>query len=206
LILVSSVLLHLLAQPASAQPALPKARDEIEFRILTPSDFLAAHPPVEAAHPAGFNAVSCVRIGWPAGLPIEYSVRGSGAAAGVSAVMPGARFVAFFDRQCSWWSSQPEDPSYALLHEQVHFAIAEHAARELTQAMRRDARVVRGYGSSRDQARSALEQRLLSLATEAQIAARREHTAFDSETSRDRSPEVQQRWVDRYETHLGVEF
>jgi hypothetical protein len=116
------------------------------------------------------------------------------------------RFVALFDRKCSWWSPDAEDPAYALLHEQVHFAIAEYAARTLTAEIRGKGRAIRGYGATRDAAVADLEQSLQRLVSRAKWAARREHDAFDSETLRDRSPAVQERWIQLYEKRLGVNF
>jgi hypothetical protein len=203
-------LLGLPAHPAASQlqqsirtgatsPEVPASPDEIQFRPLREADFLSTRPPQESAgHPAGVNAVSCLRIGWLGGFPIEFTVRGKR----VSAVAPIPRFVAFFDRRCSWWSPTPEDPSYALLHEQVHFAIAEHAARTLTEESK--GRVVRGFGSTSEEAQADLEESLRLLASQARWAARRKHDAFDSETSRDRSRALQQKWVDRYQERLGT--
>jgi hypothetical protein len=217
--LVTIALLHplrSLADPDSARQtpdsrraadssARSSAQDEIQFRLLSRADFLASHPPRETAgHPAGLNAVSCLRIGWR-GLQVEFSARGGGLReAGVSASVRTPRFVALFDRRCSWWSPEPENPAYALLHEQVHFAISEHAARMLTEEMRSKGRVIRGYGPTRDAAVASLEENLRGVASQAKWAARREHDAFDFETLRDRSQSVQQRWVDRYEEKLGV--
>ena len=116
------------------------------------------------------------------------------------------RFVAFFERSCSWWSPEPEDAAYALAHEQIHFAIAEYEARKLTQEMRTKNRTVRGRGRTRDEAVANLEQNLRGLASSAQLAAGREHDAFDSATLRDRSQSVQQEWMDRYEKLLDIEF
>jgi hypothetical protein len=195
--------LCLLAEPNSPQEI---AEEEIEFRILSRADFLATQPPPEAAgHLAGLNAVSCLRIGWR-GLSIDLSVPGGSSEGRVSATVASPRFVALFDRKCSWWHPQPEDPAYALMHEQVHFAIAEYAARTLTQEMRTKKRVIRGNGPSRDAALANLNQSLEHFASRAKWAARREHDAFDAATRRDRSSKVQQEWVHLYEERLSIKF
>jgi len=116
------------------------------------------------------------------------------------------RFIALFDRECSWWSPRSKDTAYALVHEQVHFAIVEYAARVLTQEMRTDNRMVRGYGSNQEDALAELTQNLRALASQAMRSARREHEAFDWETLRDRSAAVQQEWVRRYEGRLGIKL
>jgi hypothetical protein len=189
-----------LADPPAAEP------DEIQFRSLTPDDFRAAHPPSEAVgHPMGFHAISCLRIGWPAGLRAEFSERqDSGGQRRVSASITQPSFVALFDRSCSWWSPELADHGYALTHEQVHFAISEHAARALSKEMRIERVAVRGYGDSPKAALANLEQNLERTASRARREARREHDAFDAETRRDRSPEVQEKWVRAYEERLGI--
>jgi len=192
-------------QASSDSPAGSAVQDEIRFRLLSETDFLASHPPVEMArHPADLDAVSCLRIGWYA-LRIEFSEPGVGPFDGaISASVRTPQFVSFFERTCSWWSPHPEDPAYALAHEQVHFAIAEYEARQLTQEMRARGRTVRGRGRTRGEAVANLEQKLRSLASNAQMAAAREHVAFDSATLHDRARSVQQEWIDRYEKRLGI--
>jgi hypothetical protein len=192
--------------PGAADPRVADAAaspHEIQFRLITEADFLAKHPPPDLVqHPAGLNAVSCLRIGWPAGFHIDF--RSTGFSESTTSASASPRFVALFDRSCSWWSSKPEDAGYALLHEQVHFAITEYAARALTEELRTAGRVLRGYGPTRSDALANLEQSMRTTAFRARMAARREHDAFDAETSRDRSEAVQQKWVDRYEKRLGV--
>ncbi len=188
------------------------AENEIQFRRLSEADFLATHPPPNPPpemprHSAGLIAVSCVRIGWPADLRIELSVRRDAyPRRRVSATVSTPMFVALFDRDCSWWSPKPKDAAYALLHEQVHFAIGEYAARVLTQEMRTDGRIVRGYGARQEDAVAALMQNLRGLASQAMRSARREHEAFDWETRRDGSTAVQHKWIRQYEERLGLKL
>ena len=114
--------------------SLDTTQNEIQFRLLSEADFRARHPPPNPPpempwHSAGLNALSCVRVGWP-DLRIEFSMRGDAALRRrISATVFNPRFVALFDRECSWWSPKPKDRAYALMHEQVHFAIVEYAAR-----------------------------------------------------------------------------
>jgi hypothetical protein len=49
--------------------------------------------------------------------------------------------------------------AYALIHEQVHFAIAEHAARMLTEGMRAKRRVIRDAAGGRQAAPVAVARR-----------------------------------------------
>lgn len=97
----------------------------------------------------------------------------------------------------SWWNPQlpPEKNSYVLQHEQIHFALMEIAARNLTQKLH----------SSKDKAisgttRDIVEKRLMAAVdkeiTAAQTQILKEHTAFDENTSLRYDPHRQQEWYD----------
>ena len=181
--------------------SLPSKDDVILFRVLTVEDFRAPHPPIAFAHRlAHFGAVSCISITAPPELRIDLSGR-----SGVSTIasISSPRFIAAFDPHCSWWSPEPSDPRYALQHEQVHFAIAEHAARELTREMAAAGTTVRAIGADRDAAISNLREKLQSTALQAVRRASLEHDAFDSATSASPTPEVQLEWVRRYKALLA---
>lgn len=220
--ILSSVLLVLLvsspsrplAQARSAEPAsndiernteLSNAQeDRITYRRLTTEDFLATGPPVEFWHRvANLKAVSCLRVVAASDLHVELSRReGVQKDLRVVAYLPHPRFVAVFDRLCSWWSPEPGDPAYALQHEQVHFAIAEYAARRLSIELQDTDTVVRSYGSSREAAMANLELKIRGLATRAMLSADREHKAFDAAVSASPAPGVQLEWVRKYESLL----
>jgi hypothetical protein len=145
---------------------------------------------------AHFDAVSCISIVASPELRIDLAERPRVSA---TASVSSPRFIAVFDPHCSWWSREPNDPGYALRHEQVHFAIAEHAARELTREMAAAGNTVRAIGADREGAISNLSEKLRITAYRAMRKASLEHDAFDSATSANPLPEVQLEWVRRYE-------
>jgi hypothetical protein len=149
---------------------------------------------------AHFDAASCISIVASSELRVDLAER-PGASASASVSSP--RFVAVFDPHCSWWSRESNDPGYALRHEQVHFAIEEHAARELTREMAAAGTTVRAIGADREAAITNLGDKLRNTALQAMRKASVEHDSFDSATSADRSPEVQLEWVRRYEALLN---
>lgn len=170
------------------------AGDEIPFRLLTEGDFLAKSPPPEVVwRSGGLEAASCLQIVWPAGQSLAFSERSvGGATRAVTVTLVRPRFAAVFDRSCSWWAPDPKDPAYALLHEQVHFAISEHAARELTRRLADPSQAIRARGASKQEAEARLQERLHTLANSAKRKASAEHKAFDSAARADRSVETQQ--------------
>lgn len=178
--------------------------DPITYRRLTRKDFLATGPPLQFSHrAANLKAVSCVSVVAASDLRVELSHREDVQAdLRIVASLPHPRFVAVFDRLCSWWSPEPGDPAYALQHEQVHFAIAEYAARKLSVELQDANTVVRTHGSSEKAAIAKLELKIRGLASRAMLSAGREHKAFDSAVSASRAPGVQLEWVRKYERLL----
>lgn len=197
-----------LAEPSVSKEATNGAGDEaaqLRFRLLSVEDFRASYPPLEFAHRADhLDAVSCLSIIAPPELKIDVSQAGASLGGPVSARVLRPRFVAIFDAECSWWGESPVDPEYALQHEQVHFAIAEHQARKLTQQLVRTGTIILALGADGHTAVANLGKKLRAMEAQAQQNAGREHAAFDTETLADRSPRTQLAWVQRYERLLGT--
>ncbi len=120
------------AEPQGGEfdPASIQGKDMIAYRELVPEDFLAAEPPEDMRpYAERMGALTCTNVfTFPdPQFVLEQTENGY-----VGHYL-NLDFVAAMDRECSWWN--PKDGSapreYVLQHEQVHFALAESAAREL---------------------------------------------------------------------------
>ncbi len=189
--------------------ALPKARlvdaaelthtDGIPYRRLTRADFRATAPPIEnARHAAQMSAFTCANVVPQRALQLEVRQTKPG---GATVARPSqVAFLAKMDRNCSWWNPELDDerPEYVLQHEQIHFAIAEIAARELT----RRVRALSATGDSPASAVAALQRAVDAVFRDAIEAMTTRNTDFDRDTSGRSDPVLQQRWYDQLSTEL----
>lgn len=192
-------------QPVSAVSALPEharprsstiAAASVDlasafgYRALTRGDFRAAQPPPEvAAHAESMGAWTCALIAPPSATRFRLLPAAGGR---FVAFVEGAVFRALFEPECSWWNQQAGgDPHYVLEHEQVHFALVELQARELT---RRFA-ALRIEVATPAEARDAFEQRYRELYDETGRALIEVNARFDAETSVRRDIGRQAEWL-----------
>ena len=208
------------AQGAPAQPpepgqppALPEPRtlyfspgdprDVVAWRPLSRDDFLGSEPPGELArHPGLVGAVSCIGMRMTeAGAPrVTLRHLPTGERRYV-AQLDRPRFTAIFDRMCSWWNENHDDPAYLLHHEQLHFDIAEVAARQLTVDMRGDMSL-RTSSSSREDATARLDVWIQIEVKRALELSQQRQEQFDRETSAVRSRKSQAEWDARLRSEL----
>ena len=188
--------------PARDRIVLPElsgvSDDVISWRPLDIGDFRAARPPASLwNHGERLNAVSCVFIGTDEEIILvverEAPVAGS---ARFRVRISSVRIVSLFDRSCSWWNTGvPHDRiAYTLEHEQIHFALAELAARRLQRVIgeRRDS--LEATAATAERARQRIQMQLDIALREISDALRDEHERFDSETSIRYDPIAQDRW------------
>jgi hypothetical protein len=189
--------------------ALPKAQlvdaaqlahdDGIPYRQLTRADFRATAPPIEnARHAARMSAFSCANVVPQRELQMEilHAQRDGEFVARPKQVA----FLARLDRNCSWWNPKQdaEEPDYVLQHEQIHFAIAEASARELTGRVRG----LSAAGDSPERAATALQRAIDDVFRDAIESSNTRNTAFDRDTSGRHEPVLQQRWYDELSAEL----
>jgi hypothetical protein len=168
------------------EPSQLAKTDGIPYRKLTRGDFRAKKAPIaNASHAAQMSAFSCASV-VPKG-ELQMELRQRSAAGAFVARTAQARFVAKMDRNCSWWNPAPSDeaPSFILQHEQIHFAIAELAARDLTQRVRQ----LSATGDSAEQAAAALQRDVDGVFREQGMTER--NADFDRDTSGRHDPELQ---------------
>jgi hypothetical protein len=121
------------ARPRAFDPELLRSGDIIYYRDLRRADFLAQDPPPEATGIHGeLGAATCVYLSTDPGTAIRASARDEQRGL-VRARVENLSFIAFMDRECSWWNPAPLSlpDEYILQHEQIHFALFEIAARRL---------------------------------------------------------------------------
>jgi hypothetical protein len=174
--------------------------DGIPYRTLRREDFQSPTPPMDDARHAGrMSAYSCANV-VPDGEPLM-EIRRPEQRGPFVARPQRIRFVGELDRRCSWWNpDQSGAPAtYVLQHEQIHFAIVELAARELTARVQRLA----GTGATPADAGAALQAQIDAVFEETLDAMRERHTEFDLETSGRVDPVVQERWLRVMEAELA---
>ena len=104
----------------------------------------------------------------------------------------------------SWWNPavSREKTAYVLQHEQIHFALMELAAQNLTQQAQVDIDAILVVDSSRQGAHGQLMEKITDLIQAGNDEIIKEHTAFDEDTSLYNDPEKQQWWFDRVNDQL----
>ncbi len=173
--------------------------DGIAYRKLTRDDFRAKdRPNSDSPDAERLSAFTCAYV-VPHG-EFLMDVRQDSVTGTFIARPRTIAFVATMDRDCSWWNpKQTGAPTaYVLQHEQIHFAIAEAAAHDLSS---RSAELS-ASGDSFEAAQAALQRATDALirAAEAQMGER--NLRFDADTSGRYEPDLQQRWYDELNTEL----
>ena len=173
--------------------------DGVPYRQLTRADFRATTPPIDnARHAAQMSAFSCVNVVPNGELQMEMRQAAPG---GEFVARPNQiAFLAKMDRSCSWWNPKQEGAqlTYVLKHEQIHFAIAEAAARELTLRVSS----LHATGDSSEQAAAALRRAIDGVLRDGMEEMIARNTDFDLATSGRREPDLQQRWYDQLSAEL----
>jgi hypothetical protein len=174
-------------------------REGFAYRELTIADFQARElPEAYRQHHHRINAHSCISIR-PAGETKAQITRGAydGRPFYLGRIAQ-IRFEAVFVPACSWWSPAiPEERrAYVLQHEQIHFALAELAARRLTVDARRELEDYLAVNDSTKAVQEELAAKIQALARDAMEASFEEHTDFDEETSLYYDPRAQRWWIE----------
>lgn len=113
-------------------------------------------------------------------------------------------FEAVMIPDCSWLNPGVATGKldYVLQHEQIHFALMELAARELSREAKEEAQNFIAIQSSYKDVQVEIAAQIKDWVQSANEAVLKDHTAFDEETSLHFDPEGQQRWLERVEALL----
>jgi len=183
-------------------------RDGFGYRLLKIDDFKAPSlPPEFSQYNHHINAHSCISIRPVAGTQALITQGISGGQPFYAGSLPQVSFEAIFVPTCSWWNPEVKQKrkAYILQHEQIHFALAELAARRLTRDAREELRDYLAVDSSYRAVQEELSQKLQDLAHDAMEASFGEHTDFDEDTSLHYDPRAQRRWLEEVEERLAEE-
>jgi len=152
------------ARARDFDPELLRSGDLIRYRALHRNDFLAADPPVETAGMHGqLGAATCVFLTTDPDTSIRATSHGTDLERGlVRAQVEGLGFLAYMDRECSWWNpailSLPA--GYILEHEQIHFALFEIAARRLNRRAEELTRQMQTVSNSQQRALEEIHRQI----------------------------------------------
>jgi len=105
-------------------------------------------------------------------------------------------YEAVFRPSCSWWSpklSQKREP-YVLEHEQIHFALLELAARELSRTSAQELESFIALGDSVEEVKEQLLEKVHMLGQGIIQVNLVDQTRFDEETSLYYDPAMQKKW------------
>jgi hypothetical protein len=180
--------------------------DLISYRQLDKEDFKADAPPAESAqHAEKLGALTCSYIvTTPETKYVVREERSPDGESTFSATLKELGFVAFMDRNCSWWNSKANTAdSYTLQHEQIHFALTEVAARKLNEQAPRVMQEFLAEGDSAEEVSSRARSTVKEMIEEANEELLGRNAEFDEDTSAKHDVEAQQRWADEIAAELG---
>ena len=175
------------------------------YRTLTIDDFRApALPKHLAAHTKNFQAHSRIQI--RPTKDSEFTMNSSFYYNQTvwSGRMKYIAFEAVMLPEYSWWNPNVSRKKYAyvLQHEQIHFALMELAARQLTQQAQEDIDALFVIDSTPQGVREQLHEKINALIQAKNEEIIKEHTAFDEDTSLYLDPEKQQWWFEKVTNQL----
>lgn len=186
------------ARARAFDPELLRSGNLIRYRELDRGDFLAADPPAEATGVHGqLGAATCVFLTTGPETHIRASTGELGLGAGqVRARVADLAFMAYMDRECSWWNpapmSLPDD--YILRHEQIHFALFEIAARRLNQRAEEMAGQMVFVSGNQERALEEVRRQIDAEMQRAMDEIMARSDDFDRETSRTYRQDRQEWW------------
>ena len=200
------------ALPRHARPVLLedpdylRKEDVIEYRRLTRADFRGVEPPPGFDH--RMAAAICAYIEpqpEQETAQVEYLGEESGKHV-YTVTYRNPILRAKMDRDCSWWNADSSDAlpeTYILEHEQIHFALFEIAARELSGAI--DETSFRFRGADAEELKQDLQSQVKEYLRREVDDFMERQLVFDEQTSAVFDPERQREWHAMVREELGTE-
>jgi len=185
------------AQPHFYQNTDPLPLNLITYRYLTRADFQANQLPLHLQeHRKRLNAHTAVSIRPVPTVKLLISSAQIYNQEVYCGQIEQLSFEAVMIPEESWWNPRLAKGRevYVLQHEQIHFALMEIAARQLTIRVARDKGALTVFDSSDEAVKEQLMARIAGLMAESRTNVLKEHTAFDEDTSMRYAPKDQQRW------------
>lgn len=186
----------------------PANKDGFAYRQLERKDFQASSLPEESRrYSHNIGAQSCVSIRPSEDAKITIVQSHYDNMLFFAGTLKHVSFEAIFVPDCSWWN--PDIPKnkeeYVLQHEQIHFALAELAARELTSKTVDEMKNYLAIGNDFKEVQEEIAKKLRDMGEETMQVSLKEHTAFDKDTSLFYNPSVQKRWLQNVNIRLADE-
>jgi hypothetical protein len=184
------------------------SREGFGYRPLTVEDFAAESlPPEYSQYNHHINAHSCISIRPSRESKARITQGVYGNQSFYVGSIPEVTFEAVFVPACSWWNPEVNEnrQAYVLQHEQIHFALAELAARKLTRNAREEMKDYLAISNSYQDVQEELKTKLKEMAHAAMASSFEEHTDFDEDTSLRHDPRAQRWWLEEVETRLAEE-
>ncbi len=202
------------ARPRAFDPELLRTGDLISYRELSRDDFLARRPPPESEGLHGqLGAATCVFLTTSPDTYIRATSQAPDLVPGqIRARVEKLQFLAFMDRECSWWNPSPMSlpEEYILQHEQIHFALFEIAARRLNRRAEELADQMAVVATDQQEALEAVHRRIDAELQRAMDEVLARSNDFDRETSRTFREDRQDFWwrsmqveLERYGAPVG---
>lgn len=172
----------------------------ISYRLLNVEDFQAAalEDDLQQYHDL-INARSCISIRPAESAEVSIFRTAYSNHTFYAGSISGVSFEALFIPACSWFN--PHVPQrlipYVLQHEQIHFAISELTARDLTRQAREEENRFIAFAESYQEVQHMLAESLRSFADRILEQGLAEHTEFDEDASMIYDHEKQNRWYER---------
>lgn len=180
--------------------------DGITYRQLTRADFKATSLPLDRVrHEKSINAYTCTRI--RPGRDAKFVV--SRARYGESVIYIGSirqiAFEAIMLPGCSWWNPAlpTKNSAYVRQHEQIHFAIVELTAHQLTARAQEKLGTFLAIHPTHNAAMDEITATVKQMIRSATDESLKRHTAFDEDTSLFHSPKWQRWWLEKVECELA---
>lgn len=176
------------------------------YKQLEVSDFQAKSLPADnRQYSHNIGAQSCIKIRPSRGAKIRIVQSYYQDMMFYAGTISQLTFEAIFVPDCSWWNPEisKSREEYVLQHEQIHFALAELAARKLTNEASSVAKSYLAIGNNYSEIQADIMGKLESIGREAMEVSLEEHTAFDKDTSLFYEPRVQRRWLENVRVRLG---
>jgi hypothetical protein len=175
---------------------------------LSVDDFQAASLPSEYSQfDHHINAHSCISIRPAPNLKVHITRGKHQGRVFYMGRIPEVTFEAIFVPACSWWNPEldAKRKAYVLEHEQIHFALAELAARKLNRDVREELKDYVVINNTLGKVQEELKAKLRGIAHAAMQASFEDHTEFDEETSLFHNPRAQRWWLEDVQKRLAAE-
>lgn len=190
----------------AAEADVLTSRNGFSYRLLKISDFQAKSLPANYhQHSHSIGALSCISIRPSSETKIKIVQSYFQDMLFYGGTISHMKFEAIFDPDCSWWNKKIAKgrEEYVLQHEQIHFALAELAARKLTNETSHEVKNYLAIGNTHDQVLEEITEKLKSMVRKTMEVSLEDHTDFDEDTSIFYDPQVQQKWLEDVHTRLG---